>query len=696
MISNMQGIKDVKNIVTNGLRLSKLQWLLVLFFSIVIYLSLGLGDRHSAVYKATIGPSQSSNGPVKVVIYGNRYEDYLASGALHIPASGWRVETLSDSTTLTAVEYATPLVIYSEGEPVEVGLLHYDKAGPVKLVDGNNNAKLIPLRSSSESVSVLTIGGRASSVPQSGSSIKRTSIFMLAGVFIFVLAMLTLIARMQLRSSAGSSDQAIEVGWSEVLYFALPLFASTTIILLTYWPGNVAYDASLQWSQAVARGNLYTTLGIPATLFLRLFTYFSTCPAWVIVFQSTLSALGVALILKELRYRGVPRWAAQICTIALAILPQYPTFFTNLGKDALSAVGIIFFAWSLLLVTRSVKAGRLSYFSLVIAITAAVFSGVIRINVMPAVVFTVIAMVVFLFFHGWRTTALACGTIFFVAAIFIPKVSIFLSDEQQSAKVAVSEYPQITSNDNGLPLGIMANLYIYHLFSAAVHSDIPLRASDVEFFYRIAPRSDWANYDCYMTDTTFIGVSKGMLLTQNEYAKFLKEHQLDLAMAVLRIIKDHPSILIDRQICVSKMLWYVGYGQKPFQATTTLGYDNVTDEFKSISGENKTLLPAKIRAGIQRYLSLSEARPNFWFFWRPALIFYLGLFCVLFRLTVQRDSGLLLMLCLPLSLTFVMAVVIPFPAYRYQYPATLLMSLLCTLAFTSTHNQITRNKNSCL
>lgn len=688
MIGDKQLVNKFVRLITNGNSLSKQQWILILFISIAIFLSLGLGDHRIVVYKATIEPAENSIGPVKLVFYGNLYQDYLSSGALRTPEQGWRVDTFGDATTLTAVEPTPPLVFYSEGDPVRVGLLHFPNSGDVRLVDSSNVAKVIPLRSNSESVSVLTIGGYASDVPQSVDT-KHASFFMLTGVFILIPVLLISIAQMQLRKCGVNPDEVITVDWSEIACFALPLFVSTTIYLLAFWPGNVSYDGSLQWYQAITRGNMEVPLGVTTTLFLRLFSHLSIYPAWVILFQSSLSAIGVALILKELRYRGVSRWAAQICTILLAILPQYPTFFTNLGKDALSAMGIIFFAWSLLSVARSIRDNRLNYFTLVILIAAAVFSGMIRVNVIPSAVFILIVTSAFLFFHGYRTAALATGVIFFAAAIFIPKIAFSLSDEQ-SAKDA-GKNPQMTSKDDGFPLGWGANLYIYHLFSAAVHGGIPLSASDEEFFYRIAPRHAWANYDCYMADTTFIGVSKEVLLTPDEYRVFLKEHQPDLAMAVLRIIRDNPSILIDRQMCISKMLWYVGFGQKPFQATTTLGYENVDRGFMSIVGENKTLFPAiTIREAIQNYLWWTETQHNFWFFWKPALIFYLGLFCVLFRLTVQRDSGLLFVLFLSLALTFVMFLLIPFPAYRYQYPTTLLMSLLCTLPFISTKNQLVR------
>ena len=650
-----------------------------------------MGGYESAVYRLTIEPAEHSNHPVKVVFYGDNYEDYLASGALHIPASGWHVLTLSDSTTLTAEEHALPLLLYSEGDPIEVALLHYANAGVVLLTSGKNNAsKLISLRSNSESVSTLTIGGNASDIRSVEN--KQFSFFVLTGVFITIFAVLTLIACMQLRRGDNQSIETIRLGWREIAFFALPLFVSTTIVLLSFWPGNVTYDGSLQWDQAATRGGLSAPLGITATLFLRLFTYLSPSPALVIVIQIFVSALGVALILKQLCYRGVPIWAAQFCSLALAVTPQYPLFFTNLGKDAFSAIGIIFLAWAVLGASRNIKMGIRNYFVLVVLIAAAVLAGVMRFNVLPTVVFMILVFGAFLFFHGERSESFAVVIFFILAVIFVPKISMRLSDEQRlSDKSQLSELAlleqQLPPKDEDPPLGFAANWPIYHLFSAAVHSGIQLQKSEEELFFRIAPRNAWANYDCFMTDTTFIGVSKERIMSDPQQYAFLKEHQLDLALAVVSIIKSNPSVLLDRQACITKILWYVGYGTKPFQTTATLGYDSVTKEFTSLAGDNKSLLPKKIRSSIRKYVSRTENRSNFWFFWKPALLLYSGLFCVLFRLTVQRDDGILLMLCLPLTLIFVLALVIPFPAYRYVYPATLLMTLLCTLAFIPTNRQ---------
>jgi hypothetical protein len=58
-----------------------------------------------------------------------------------------------------------------------------------------------------------------------------------------------------------------------------------------------------------------------------------------------------------------------------------------------------------------------------------------------------------------------------------------------------------------------------------------------------------------------------------------------------------------------------------------------------------------------------------------------GLFSVLLYSTVRRRYDVLLVAALPVMLTLSLALLIAFPAFRYQYPATLLCMLLFLLAF---------------
>ncbi len=672
-----------------NLQWSKLHWFLIVFFTLAIYLSLGLNSHEIPIYRTTVGPAANSHGPVTIVI--RRYQHYKNSGALQVPPSGWQIQSFHHHTTLTAQGNVTPLSFYVKGNnhPITFSLLHSSNAGIAKLVNDNNITETIPLHSNTQSSTFWTIGGQASNTPQSGTITESYPIFIRIIVFIFIFALFMIIARIQSMKDK-SLNQTIVITWREVACFALPLFLSSTIVWLSFWPASTAWDGSLYWSNAVLR-EINGPYGRTMALFMRLFTYLSTSPAWLILFQNLFAAIGTSLILKELRYRGVSRWIAQGCTIVLAIFPQYPLFFNNLGSDALSTIGIIFLAWALLSITRHLKHGQLNYLSITIMVIAAVFAASMRVDMMPTAAFSVLSMCVFLYLHKSRSIALITSILFFAAVIFIPKIAFMLSDEQQAIKKTVviensikPDAPLVKTHAFHLFEITFVRPYVFHLFDAAVHSGIPLKASDTEIFYKIAPYSTWANsnYICYMTDGGITPYSKGVILNPEEFAQFLNSHQSDLLLALSRIMIKHPSVLVDHQLCLTKMLWYIGYGQVPFLAQPSLGYDNVKDEFKVFSGENKALLSHTLRKKIISYIGSSENSSHFWFYWKPALILYFGLFCVLFRLTLRYDSGVLFILLIPVTRILVLMVLLPFPGYRYAYPAVLIMSLLCTFAFT--------------
>jgi len=69
-------------------------------------------------------------------------------------------------------------------------------------------------------------------------------------------------------------------------------------------------------------------------------------------------------------------------------------------------------------------------------------------------------------------------------------------------------------------------------------------------------------------------------------------------------------------------------------------------------------------------------------FWKPALPALIGSFAGLLYCVVRRETDVLLAVALPILLTLALAVVIPFPAFRYQYPASLLFMLLTPLLFS--------------
>jgi hypothetical protein len=152
-----------------------------------------------------------------------------------------------------------------------------------------------------------------------------------------------------------------------------------------------------------------------------------------------------------------------------------------------------------------------------------------------------------------------------------------------------------------------------------------------------------------------------------------------LALAVVRIVLKHPALL-QRQACITDMLWRIGIGQRPFQVTATLGYDYVDERFIQLAGESRSLLP-DLRQAFQAYNLWTEGEGQFWVFWKPALPLFIGFFIVGFYLVRTHDRGVLLVALLPLLSVLLLLLVIPFPAYRYAYPSVVMGGATGALAF---------------
>ncbi len=169
-------------------------------------------------------------------------------------------------------------------------------------------------------------------------------------------------------------------------------------------------------------------------------------------------------------------------------------------------------------------------------------------------------------------------------------------------------------------------------------------------------------------------------MNRKEYWTFLWNHQLDMARAVGSIMSAYPGILWNRQICITKMLWHTAVGDKPVQTTAVLGYDSPSMKFVQLAGQNHSLWLALTDA-LQRYKDQTESTDWFWLFWKPALPLILGFFILGAYVARTRDTGILLAAVTPLTSILLLLIVIPFPAYRYAYPAVLLMLLFSALAF---------------
>ena len=647
-------------------------WLASLLTATLLFLSLDLAQERP-VYQLKVAPAAGYSGSLKVVFYGLRIDALRKEDAISVPASGWTEIRALDSVTFSADADAPPLVIRTADEPILFALLRYPQPSAAVLSDGAGYKDQIELQSATESILPIEVGGANSVVPSNATQ-ALYSLPARVGIFALIFLATSAIAlRLMTVSGAGPASTPKR---RETLWLAFPLALSTAATQLSYYPANVGYDAALQWVQAAIGGELSEPLGYAATYLMRLFARIDTSPALLVAVQGILAALAVGLILRELRFRGVPAWSAAAAALVLAFTPQYPLFFTNLGKDAISAVAVLFFSWALMAAFRTPRGARVPAFLLTSIVCSALAAGLMRGNVMPAIMVAMLCVLILLYRRHAKRDAIVTGVVFLALAIAIPNALSILAKAERREFLAEHAVEDVSER----PPRLFANLYIYHLFAASVASGVPIDPEDSALFYQLAPREAWADFNCLMTDTTQTSVSRNILLDRNAYLTFLWNHQLDLAKAVGRILWAHPKILLDRQLCVTRMIWHIGVGQLPFQTTAALGIDDQERGFLPLAGPHRSLIPA-LTETIEQYKYQTETASWFWLFWKPALPLCAGLFIVLMFAARTRDAGVLMAAVAPVASVLLLLVVIPFPAYRYAYPAVLMMMLLSTLAF---------------
>jgi hypothetical protein len=413
-------------------------------------------------------------------------------------------------------------------------------------------------------------------------------------------------------------------------------------------------------------------------------TFVSPSPAPLLLLQALLAAFGAALVLREVRLRGVPFAAVLAMAVALALTPQFPTFFTHLGKDGLAGVGILFFAWALLAAFRSADK-PVPLLLLAALVVSGVFAGLMRTNLMPAVLLVMGIATVLLYRRGRALRLPLAGLAFVVLAFSIPNALNAMAREE------IAAHPDGASRLGfmDIPLGVFANSYLFHVFSAAVASGVDVPPEDAALFFAIAPREAWAKYDCRMVDPTLESVHGATLQHPAVYVRHLRENQLAMAGAVGRIMLAHPSLILERQACITSMLWHIGVGQRPLQTTTKPGYDQVDPRFPRLAGESRSLWPGA-RKVIEAYHTFSDSDRWFWLFWRPALPLLVATFAIGMYLLRTRDTGVLVAGLLAVLTMLFLLVLIPFPAYRYAYPAVLLSWILFPLCLATRFHPVRR------
>ncbi|RJS18746.1 hypothetical protein DRW03_24075 [Corallococcus sp. H22C18031201] len=430
--------------------------------------------------------------------------------------------------------------------------------------------------------------------------------------------------------------------WQDAAH-AVPLVAVACLWLLAVYPGVLTSDSADQWNQA-NWGSMNDAHPVFHTFMLHwLFVLWRT-PA-IAVLAQILTAGGLlawgTLLLKR---AGAPRWALLLTAAVMALSPVNGVMLSTLWKDIPFSLAML--ALSLLVfraATRTETPG-LGFWAGVI-ITGAL-TLLTRHNGAPAVLGTALALIA-LRPREWRLAVLVLVTTFALSA--------------GSRALIFRVYDAVPGPAGTTLLGYLG---------AHVASGTTVTPEEAAILDDIRPRADRWNYHCFSNVFT--------LFDGHINVEALRRHAPELPALLGRLTLRDPKPVMNHFACASSVLWRIHQGAD--WMNTNPAWRDSTGQFTTMpvgmAAELHELHPAPILPALgQRLLTGVEASLNpdvSWVLWRPAVPLYLALLACIVVCVRQRTWRQATVLIPLLLHTAGLALFIPSPDMRYQYPAFLI------------------------
>ena len=433
----------------------------------------------------------------------------------------------------------------------------------------------------------------------------------------------------------------------EGLLYALPSLVTVGIWWLAVFPGLMSSDSTDQWHQAVT-GRMHDAHPVLNTFLIRMLIKLWPTPGIVTGVQILTFGALVGWGCVSLRQAGLSRPVVWVTAIVLGLAPVNGTLVNTIWKDVPFSLSVL--ALSILLFRRI----HLRYeprWSFWVGLGVATFMTLLtRHNGPPAAMAAFLGLLLLEPRH-WKALAMTLVVTLAVAA---------------GAKKLILRTYNADVPDNGLAL-------IGYL-GAHVAAGTQMTEDERAILDDIHPLDDQWNYSCVTNvPTVFDG--------RFDYGA-VRRHQPKLPGLLASLTQRDYRPTVNHFACATTILWRLSQGaghnngppvmQRPSGALGTIYESPISPQPAPVLPElGQTLLSSVVRT-LQSDLS--------WLFWRPALpLCLMMLACAIACL--RRLSWHPMVLLLPLLLhTLVLALVIPSPDIRYQYPV-FLVSQMFTLAW---------------
>jgi hypothetical protein len=380
-------------------------------------------------------------------------------------------------------------------------------------------------------------------------------------------------------------------------------------------------------------------------------------PEAIIFIQNIAASLAVAFILWQFRLLGVRRVFVFGCAVLFAVLPQNPLILTTLTKDALYAIACLFlFGMQLRIVRLGSASLQRNAFALIFLIALALIA-ITRLNGLLSAITVLVVM------HIW------------LARCKKPRVGLKLSIGflciYSAVRVSTSflDVTGTTSQD-------LIVTYANHFSAAALRADTPISNDEATLLEKLMPLSKWkSSYDCRMVDKTRAAISDAHKDAQ-ALKTVMREVEPDIMGLALTLILRNPSAALERQICITRPLWHIGppYSENLWDTTAPawlVGIDpGIPEPYVSQLALRSKLpaLMARLQDFVYRSTIPKQSHGWSWIYWSAAIPLLACLIVVLVRYFIKGDWRPAFVFLPFLIHTAVLLLLLPYPAFRYQYP----------------------------
>ncbi len=449
------------------------------------------------------------------------------------------------------------------------------------------------------------------------------------------IALLLLLAGVGLSTWSGPARQAEPSRWSWVAPAAV-CAAVWSVFLVAFWPGLLSFDSVVQWGQMVT-GQLSN--GHPAlhSMMIWLVTRVWHSPAAVALCQVLALSLTFGLAVREMGRWGVPAWARGLVTVLFAFSPANTALSITLWKDVAYSTTLLAVSTMLMRLART-RGEALRSKAFVGGLTGLLsLAMLLRHNGLPVAVLLLglLAIIVPRELRR-RVGAVALGCIVAFALVTGPFYRA----------LGVAPMPRA-----------FAYSQVFHQIGAIVHAaPDSLSKEDRALLESMQPMKIWRDdYDKFCVNSLI-------------YNSELKWNVFDdspepgraLVRLWLKLLPHHLPTVIEHQLGASSLIWRVQQDEHGY--SYLYQFDVPPNDFGL---KRDTLWPRGERA-LMRWLE-ATVELKVWF-WRPALLLYLSLFCAVIA-AVRLRQGWVVLGILPAVLNSAVLMGLSLAQdFRYQYP----------------------------